>query len=339
MARTVKLSEAAVEYRQSLVAMGLARNTVDNRTQVIRRAISVWGDILVASIRPVHVDRLFTDGDWSESTRNLYLGNVRQFFQWCRHHGYMQKDFDPAFGWRNTRVPEREKMRLPVEQFYPLMDACQHPRDRAMCAVGLFVFPRGGEILTMRIADLDLAAGTLEVYRHKTKQSDVMPVCEELRVELVSWLNWYRADQGGLDPGWFLFPRKASPVWVYRDGHPVATEPKVALIPSKPMGKPYVAVQKALAALGYETHGEGEHTLRRSGARAYFDVLREQGVDGALLRVASMLGHKDLKVTQEYIGLRTEREQRNASLKGKPMFPNLERGAEAGKLRVIQGGA
>lgn len=96
-----------------------------------------------------------------------------------------------------------------------------------------------------------------------------------------------------------------------------------ALIVDKPQSHTYRPAQRALEALGYPVLREGEHTLRRSGARAYADQLRSQGYDGALLRVASMLGHKDTKQTEHYIGWHLERQQRNEALAGKSMFGDL----------------
>jgi integrase len=331
---SITLTAAQAEYEAHLRARDLANNTIKNNTQVVTRAVAAWGDMLVASIKPVHIDRLFQQNNWSPSTRNLYLGNLRQFFKWCRHHGYMGKDYDPTFGWRNARVPNQQKMRLPVHEFTALLDTADHPRDRAALALGLYTFVRGSELATLRVNDLDLGALTIDVYRIKTKDYDTLPVCEELRVEMVRWLNWYRQDQGNLVGNWFLVPSKKPDEWHNVNGRLVPTGRLAGLRPEQRIGHTYTIPQRALARLGYDVKGEGEHTLRRSGARALFDVLRvEQGTD-ALVLVSSMLGHRDTKVTQHYIGLEAEREKRNASLAGKPMFPELH---QAGTLRVVGG--
>lgn len=335
MPRNITLSAAVTEYEAHLRARDLAENTVKNCTQVLSKAINAWGDIFVASIRPVHIDRLFQTYQWSPSTRNLYLGNLRQFLKWARHHGYMGKDFDPTFGWRSSRVPDRPKTRLPVEEFYPLLNAAEHPRDRAALALGLFTFVRGSELANLRVNDLDLSNLTLDVYRVKTKDYDTLPVCEELRVEMVRWLNWYRQEQGQLIGNWYLVPSKKPDEWVNVDGRLVKSDRLAGLRPEQKIGHPYAIPQRALAKLGYDVGREGFHTLRRSGAFNLFQSLRhEQGTD-ALMRVSSMLGHRDVKVTQVYIGLNEEREKRNQSLSGKPMFPGLaDQGAT---LRIVGG--
>lgn len=335
MPRNITVSAALDEYERHLRARGLADNTVKNAMQSLRAAQREWGDIFVASIRPVHIDRLFQANEWGPSTRNLYRGSLGQFFKWARNHGYMQRDFDPLFGWRNERVPDVPRMRLDATEFFPLLDAATHPRDRAALALGLFTFCRGSELVNMRINDLDLGNLTLDIYRVKTRQYDTMPVCEELRDEMVRWLNWYRQDQGQLVGSWYLVPSKKPDEWTWIDGALTRIDRLAGLRPERQIGHPYTIPQRALAKLGYDVGREGFHTLRRSGAYNLFQTLRENGSDGALMRVASMLGHRDVKVTQHYIGLNTEREQRNATLQGVRMFPQL---AEQQGLRVVDNG-
>lgn len=325
MSRNTPLSDAIEQYQLHMQARALEPRTIKNNLQPLRRGLEEWGNIQTGSITGQHIDRLFRRASWSPTTRNLYLGSLRGFFTFCRREGHIAKDFDPTSGWTAMRTPRRERMRLDVGEFPALLDACQHPRDRFVCALGLYTFLRGGEIASLRVADLDLERFELTIWRHKTKEADVLPVCEELAEEAHAWLEWYRRDttRVPLDPNWFLVPAKLpnltrqNPLTHRIEVIPGALAP---LRPDRQMSHPYRAVQRALAALGYDTEREGEHTLRRSGARALFDALREQGYDGALMRVSSFLGHKDTRITERYIGLTLERTQRNEQFGGKPMF-------------------
>jgi integrase len=336
------MSEAMDDYRNHLLARGLAENTMRNNLQVCVKAHQRWGDIQIGSITGVHIDRLFRAETWGPSTRNLYLGSLRQFFKFCRREGHMARDFDPTEGWGNSRTPRVEKMRLPLAQFPDLLDACDHPRDRAFCALGLFTFQRGGEIQTLRVKDYRAEANELTIWRHKTSEADVLPVSVELAEELDRWFRWYRKDRSvtHLDPDWFLVsakgpnPTRQNPLTRRIE---VAVGELARLRPDRPATHPYRAVQRALANLGYPTLGEGEHTLRRSGARALFDTLRDSGYDGALMRVSSMLGHADTRVTERYIGMSLERTQRNEMIAGKVLFPSL-RHQEQGKLIEVEFG-
>lgn len=327
--RSTQLSDAIAEYRLHMEARGLEPRTIKNNLQPVTRGLAEWGNIQTGSITGQHIDRLFRKAQWGPSTRNLYLGSLRGFFTWCRREGHIAKDFDPTAGWGTMRTPRRDRFRLDVEDFPLLLDACKHPRDRFVCALGLFTFLRGGEIASLRVADLDLTRFELTIWRHKTKEDDVLPVCQELAEEAERWLAWYRQDTNRvpLDPNWFLVPAKLpnrtrqNPLTHRIE---VVEDELAPLRPTKQMTHPYRAVQRALAALGYEVRGEGEHTLRRSGARALFDTLRDQGYDGALMRVSSFLGHKDTRITEHYIGLSLERTKRNESFAGKPMFAKDE---------------
>lgn len=335
MPRPAQVSDAIDQYLGHLRARGLARNSIRSHRQALGKALICWGNIQVQNVEPRHIDRLFSENQWGASTRNLYLGYLRQFFAWARHQGYMGRDTDPTHGWRNSRVPRVEKMRLPLEEFPALLDAATHPRDRALLALGLFTFLRGSEIQTLTVGDLDLRHNTLAIFRHKTREEDVLPVSSELSQEMVRWLNWYRQDQEGLNSGWYLIPAKKPDEWVNVDGKLVCVNSLVSVRPERKVTHPYRIPQRALAQLGYDPKGEGEHTLRRSGARALFDTLRSQGYDGALMRVSSMLGHRDTRVTERYIGLTLERTQRNEQFAGQPMFPSL---GGRGALRVVENG-
>jgi integrase len=324
MPQKIRLMDAVREWEAHSRARRLAENSIKNRIQPLNQAFDVWGNIYVCNIEPRHIDVLFSRHSWAESTTNQYLATLRQFFTWARAHNYLGKDDDPTAGWYNLRVPVREKMRIPVDMFPTLLDAAPHPVDRMVVALGLFTFMRGSEISTLRVSDLenlDSKFPLLHIVRHKTKEEDALPVVRELQFEIKRFFRYYTSKAGILQPHWYLVPRPKSLLGnanVKREG----VDPGVD--PLRPYTHPYRAVQRAWGALGNETKGIGVHDLRRSGARAYADTLRSEGHDGALLRVASILGHKDVKQTQKYIGWGLERKQRNDMLAGKFMFPQLQ---------------
>lgn len=317
---TALLSDAIDQYLGYLRAKRMADNTVKGTTYLLKGTLACWGNIQVCNLQPRHIDRLFAEKGWSPRTHNTNLQIIKAFLAWCRNAGYLPINSDPTFGWRNQRVPDLDSLRVPIEEFGALLDACEHPRDRAQVAVGLFLFLRGSELINLRIGDVDFKRYEVHVYRVKTKQEDTLPMCTELAEELRPWLNWYRQDRGILRDDWYLLPSKAKQPFTRVNGKLVRPEGLAPLQPDKRQSHPYRPAQRALEALGYDTLREGEHTLRRSGARAYADSLRAQGYDGALLRVASMLGHKDTKQTERYIGWGLERRQRNEALAGKSMF-------------------
>ena len=331
------LSDATSQWIAHLTAKGLASNTVKAHQTMLNRTLEYIGNIYVSSIRPEHIDRLFAHYQWSPRTRNLYLGNLKMFFAYCRRHSWVPKDYDPTETWRMMRVPKTEMPRIKVEQFRELLEAATDPRDRAVCALGMFTFCRASEIQTLRIRDLDFSRHEIKIYRHKTKDEDTLPMVTELEAEMLSWLNFYEGQQGGLNPDWYLVPAKGPLPMACNHtlGRLAPTGAPSLLRPETKMTHPYRATQRPLRAIGMKDKGIGGHVLRRSGARALFDRLRHEGYDGALKRVQAMLGHSSGTITETYLGLDVERVQRNEMLAGKPMFPDLPETGTLHELKAV----
>lgn len=336
MVNNIRLWDAMQDYLQHMEARGAAKGTIKSHAQLLRRATSLWGNIYVASIRPQHVDELFSTPGWAASTRNLYLGNFRGgFIQWARRNNYLPRDYDPTDGWKNVKVIRKDKTWLPIEEFPELLDAAQNPKERALIAIGLFTMCRGSEITAIRVADVDFDHDTIFIYRQKTREEDLMPMPSELRDELLAWFRIYEAECGPLHKDWYVVPAQGPNPMAHDHalGKLMPTGGNPPLKPTKRMARPYMCVQRAVINMGMDGNRMGVHLLRRSSARAYYDLLVQTGHDHALMRVGAILGHKDTKTTQIYLGVQVEREQRNAALAGKAMFPNLRKPGTVSKLR------
>lgn len=342
MTRKPTIQEARTAYQYHLASRGLGEGTIKNHMQVLNRWVALVGDTRIDQITSSHVDRFFGEGSWSAKTQNLYLSLLRGvFFPWCRRQGYLPRDSDPTEGWRNAKTERADQLWLPVTEFGALLDAADNPRDRAVIALGLYTFARGSELSTLRVQDVDLDKDLLTLYRWKTKDADLMPISAELGEEMSRYLAYYQINQVfELKPEWYLVPvrSKTVPVWDYETKTIIPGLRKEAdLLPTQRLRRPYEPVKRALRKLGYDPKGSGAHTLRRSGARALFSRLRSEGYDGSLRRVSSMLGHKDTKTTEIYLGLSLEREERNEMIAGQVMFP-AARNATVIPLREVNGG-
>lgn len=338
MNEKVRLSDAIDGYMAHLEAKGRTRNTIKNHRQPLNKALEVWGNIYVASITPQHIDSLFAAGGWGASTRNLYLSMLRGgFFAWCRRFKYLPRHYDPTDGWDNARVERRPKLWIGPEEFANLLEVCDNPRDRAVIALGLFTFCRGSEISSLTIGDLDFDNHYVRIHRHKTKEWDELPMSKELEDELSRWLAEYRRQAGSLQNGWYLVPaRSALPMAFDFDLKKLQpTGQPARLKPTTQLGKPYDCVKRALARIGHDEKGNGAHVLRRSGARALFQRLRVEGYDSALRRTSAMLGHKSVTVTEVYLGLELEKQQRNELIAGKVMFPSMHGGSVVRRLEEV----
>ena len=330
MPYSIEMSKAHQQYADGLQARQLAYNSQRARLQIVRHAEKIWGrDFPLATVKEEHVTGLFGELELNETTFNLYLGNLRLFFAWARANNYMAASQDPVAGWSNAKVRRRDPYMLPASRFHELLDACTNPRDRAVCAIGLFAMPRGGEISTLRVKDVDFGSGVLHLVRHKTKDIDELPVMDDLREELERWLDYYRwVTDGDLRRDWYLTPQRAS-------GQSRRTgmfEEADTLRPTKAIAHIYEIPKRAFQEIGIDPKGQGVHSLRRAGARALFDTLSEQNYDGSLRHVSSMLGHASVTMTERYLNLSQDRRNRNKMLDGFRLIP-----ARQGELRLVGG--
>lgn len=342
MARPViRLSEAVDEFLESRLARGFSPNTNRTSRQALDRLLEEAGNLYVKSIGPKHIDAVFSAkaAVWSKATGQLMLTHYRSFFAWCRQRGYISKDTDPCAGWKIRKQKPADALRIPVTRFNELLDAAEHPRDRMYVALGLFLFLRSSEITALKIKHVDLAAGTIKVKIFKTDDLDHMPISEELDAELRRYLTWYTERHGVPDPEWYLVPAKDAPVVKWVEGQLTVMNKISRLRPLRQMGQPYLMVRRIVESLGYSGHRVGGHTLRRSGARAYFDHLGDEGYDRALQRVRAMLHHSTASMTELYLGLDVEKHQRDERLRGQTMFPAMKRQANVLELKGPDGRA
>lgn len=340
MAKISELLPQFLEYRdrvQNRTAATLKNDAISVR--ILMRAV---GDIDPRNITPQHIDRLsraLSEG-MAVATYNTRLSAVKAFMLWCRRRGHVPRDFDPVAELMYRKNVRPDRHRLPVTQFFQLLDAANNPHDRILAAIGLWLFLRVSETRHLRIKDVDLENGEIHVYVQKTQEYDIMPISSTLDRELRQWLTFYtentadiRCEHEGCGPlcgEWYLVPGKDQ---ICED--PPRDEDtglftsfgsaRTRLVPDRPLGQNAARqVQRMLASIGFHTKQEGTHTLRRSGARAYFDSLVDSGFDGALKRVSSMLHHSSVLMTERYLGIREDRHSRNKDIKSSVMFPSIE---------------
>ena len=91
----------------------------------------------------------------SERTKVDYKGSLKQFYKWLKGN---DEDYPPEVRWikrrlsrRNHKLPEDM---LVEEEIKKVIDACDHPRDRAICSLLWETGARIGEIGTAKIKSL-----------------------------------------------------------------------------------------------------------------------------------------------------------------------------------------
>ena len=184
------LDEAVREFHHWRKATGIAGTTSRQEAYVLRGFLTDVGNIYVQNITARHVDDYLAGRrrTLKESTLNLHLAVLRAFFKFAEHRRMLGRNGNPVGMHRARKVPERTRLRVPVADFPRLLDAAQHPRDRIIVAIGLYTLIRQSAMRRLRVADVDLQDGYLEVFEPKTGKLrmhfDLNPTDRDQQAEL-----------------------------------------------------------------------------------------------------------------------------------------------------------
>ena len=241
----MRLNEAIDAYLLSRQGQGYSVNTQRNNRRALALLVEVAGNMEMRHVRPVHVDhyvaRMDDDGTQAPTINNR-VSDLGRFFRWCRANGIMPLQSDPVGDRRPRPLTPKERMRVPMSDFPRLLDAASNPRNRMVIALGLYLFLRQSEILTLRVGDVDLASSEITVRIHKTRDLDVMPISAELDAELRRYFAWYSGHCGPLEHDWFLTPTMTM--------HRIYQAEEQQPVPTKPAVKIENVVKSALVACG-----------------------------------------------------------------------------------------
>lgn len=333
------LSDAIQQYLAHRTVRGYSKSTVKGEGICLRQFLAVVGNIQTNYIEARHVDLLWhRHSDWGASTANLRQTQLAGFFDWCRRAGYMDKTRDPLDGLKARRVPQSSFTIIPPSEFPRVLQEAPGPRDRAFVALGLYLFTRVSEGQHIRWRDLDFDNHGAQVFRKKTGEYDVLPMCEELEEELNRWRFEYGRLVGETPrPGWFVCPPFAAPVMAGIARRKFKMMAPAALLPTHELVSGSRVVKQTLKVTGYDAKGEGGHTLRRSGAVALYHQLASVGHDRAIRMCQTMLGHKNIATTEIYLRLDLDKKARNDLLAGRRMFPEAT-GGQVVQLRGVKDG-
>lgn len=317
------LSDAIDRYLADRTAKGYAKGTIRSYGGTLKQFLADVGNIQVSSLQPRHLDIFWArHPEWSAGNFNKHRGNLAAFFSWCQARGHLPRTADPMEGLRKRKVVPRDRIIIPQEDWDTVLNAAEDPRDRAIVALGLYLFTRVSETTALRWADLNFQTKEVSVFRTKTQTIDQLPMCEELEYEMKRWRLAFAENYGELPkPGWFITPPYTAPRFRGRVGKTPIFQGNVVLQPTKQLKAAAHRVKVVLDAAGYEDLSwEGGHTLRRSGATALYNELSGRGHDKAIRLCQAMLGHASIQTTEIYLRLDLDRKARNDLLSGRKMF-------------------
>jgi integrase/recombinase XerD len=108
----------------------------------------------------------------------------------------------------NPKVPRQQPRALPDERWLELFSAMRSHRDRAILALAISSAARAGELLGLRMADLDWGDQLIQVRRKGSGAAQWLPASSEAFV----WLRLYVDELGETqpkDPVWWTLRRRA----------------------------------------------------------------------------------------------------------------------------------
>jgi integrase len=332
----VTLSDAITEFLACRKTAGFRPNTLLINARGLSIFLREVGNVQVRHVDARHgeIFQAYLMGKgYKPNTINSHLTTLSAFTKWLRSRRYLAGGSDPTANTRAVKVMVRPRTRIAPQDFAGFLDTCSTPHERIVVALGLYLFIRASEITGITVKDVDLDRQEILVLVMKTQVVDIMPICQELDTELRRWLVWYTIDiERPLEPDFFLVPRRRRRPLGNTGSGPgggfLIDRPHNNCVPDHQLQRAHRYVQKPLLAFGVELRDgenkskmEGVHTLRRSGARALFDQMVDQGsYDGVLRYVSAMLHHKSTVMTERYLGLDVDVKKRNDLLKGRRMF-------------------
>lgn len=259
----------------------------------------------------------------ADSTRGTRLSQARTFLRYCAQRQWIAKD--PTWMLDAPQLNPEPRERLDATELLEMLESAPYPADRIVLALAMNLAVRAGEIRRLTLRNVNLVEGTIRVVVDKTHEVDDMPISADLDVELRRWLTHYHGSCPDLDGDSPLVPAQ------YVSG--VDGVPRYR---PRPVGEPEDVVKRALRRLGRADHKEGVHTVRRSMARLYFDMIEaEETFDSAMLATMTLLHHDRPETTLRYIGRDRMKLARDRVLKGRPFVSRLAQPAVT-HLRSVQ---
>ncbi|MBN1811813.1 MAG: tyrosine-type recombinase/integrase [Anaerolineae bacterium] len=276
--RNVGLAQALDEYLLAKEVEGLSGRTLVKYRQQIEAFVTHVEGSNLADVT-VHDVRLFlaelNNRKMTPSSRHTYYRSIHAFLSWTiREYGY---PFPNPMDWIDpSKIPSRLPPVLSDEGFLALLSACddgRHPlRDRAILILLLDTGIRAGELIRLKMSDLDLKEGELKCFG-KDQEERIVPL-EERAVRAIQGYLDFRPRQKAGDP---LFPSERGPGCFLRESS-------------------LLHLIKRLATRAELEENVYTHLLRHTFAKKW---LKGPG-KGDMQALSHIMGHSSVKTTQIY---------------------------------------
>jgi integrase len=179
-----------------------------------------------------------------------------------------------------------------------------HERDGAFCEALWASWRRSGELVALRVRDVDLLPypdsphGRLTWSNFKAhRPGQVMDMPPALQECLGRWMGLYSSMLGrDLQPSDYLFPALRAEGVVSK-----GKRRRLVLDPGNPIGQPDSIPRKAFQRAGLWVPGMACHAFRRGAADALYDLAAQRGHKNPLRLAMTALDHSSEAMTEKYL--------------------------------------
>lgn len=316
------LEDLRVQHEGLRKRKGIGSSTLASERSSCRHLCTAWDNTRRAPSslgRDWMEDYLFGVGGVSElvseASFNKRVSHLKTFVEWLVRRGELRTG-DVLDVMTKLKVTTKRYARLPLGAMHQMVNNAEDPWDRFVLAFGIHTLGRWSELRIVQRRHVKLDAGYVEWWREKTDEWDELPITPMLDAELRRWIVAYEREIGReLEPDDYMIPCRQPGgfrVWQYCYAPKYrATEAIRTCV--KTHAAPHVGGLDVIK-------GQGVHILRRSAAREMYEALKRRGVGDPLRSVMAMLGHKNIRTTEIYLGIDRDRETRDTLLREQDWF-------------------
>lgn len=214
---------------------------------------------------------------WTADTFMHHYKSLRAFLKWCVNRGYL--NLNPILPIEKPRLEKKLPKRITKQEAQMVLEYSfnrkwayrfERYRNRAVIAMMIYSGLRAGEIMNLKLNDVDLKNNVISVNQGKGGKDRIVPICLPLQRVLLEYLK----DRDRLN-------RTCTNFFVSRRGDFPFT---------------YNGLKKVIEILKKETGVNfSAHRLRHTFAT----LMLEGGCD--LFSLQKMMGHSDIKTTTIYL--------------------------------------
>jgi integrase len=200
-----------LRFHENNVAMGLKVSTQHSQLHNLYAICKLYRKTLRDANKDgvVQVVRLIEEQDWRDSYKKILKIVLKKFYKWVRQtRGYPEEVEWIRLGKRTGRILPEDL--LTVEEVEVMAKAAKNPRDRALVLALASSGCRIGEILSLRIKNIQFdSLGCVLLVNGKTGQKRVRMLEREHVRALVDWLDKHPLKDDPEAPVWVNLGNRA----------------------------------------------------------------------------------------------------------------------------------